>query len=71
MAAAAVAVMAARPPAVDLWPLAAMAAASERPARVGEGTGECVVMGWLGARVAEFERWRRRRAPYHAEKSSP
>ena len=37
---AAVAAVAARPPAVDLRPLATMATASERPARVGVGTGE-------------------------------
>jgi hypothetical protein len=46
---------AARPPTVDLRPLAAMAATSERPARVGVSTGQYVAAGWLGERVAELE----------------
>ena len=45
VAEAAVAAAAARPPAVDLQPLAAMATASERPARVGVGTGERGLQG--------------------------
>ena len=69
MAVVMAATAAARPPTVDLRPLAAMAATSERPARVGMGTGQYVAAGWLGGRAAEFERWRRRCAPYHAEKS--
>ena len=46
---------AARPPTVDLRPLAAMAATSERPARVGVSTSQYVATGWLGERVTEFE----------------
>ena len=46
---------AARPPTVDLRPLAAMAATSERPARVGVSTSQCVAAGWLRERVAELE----------------
>ena len=44
-----------RPPVIDLRPLAAMAATSERPARVGVSTGQYVAAGWLGERVAELE----------------
>lgn len=50
------AVVAAVPrPTVDLRPLAAMAATSERPARVGVSTSQYVAAGWLGERVAELE----------------
>ena len=52
IAAAAMAAVAARPPAVDLRPLAAMEMAIKRPARVGVGTGQYVAAGWLGGRVA-------------------
>ena len=55
MAAAAIVAVAARAPAVDVRPLAAMAAAIERPARVGVGSSQHMAMGWLGERVAEFE----------------
>ena len=49
------AIAAARPPTADLRPLAAMAATSERPARVGVSTSQYVVVGWLDGSVAEFE----------------
>ena len=54
---------AARPPTVDLRPLAAMAATSERPARVGVSTSQYVAAGRLGGRGSEFERPRGGRAP--------
>ena len=55
MAVVMAATAATRPPTVDLRPLAAMAATSERPARVGVGSSQHMAMGWLGERVAEFE----------------
>jgi len=63
MAAATAAAAAARPPTVDLPPLAAMAATSERPARVGVSTSQYVAAGRLGGRGSEFERPRGGRAP--------
>ena len=44
-----------QPRAIELWPSLAKAATIERPVRVEEATGQHVVVGRLGRRVAEFE----------------
>ena len=68
MAVVMAATAAARPPTVDLRPLAAMAATSERPARVGVGTGERGLRGGR-AEASLSSSSRSGRAPSDAVKS--